>query len=134
MAAVSAVYLAANQIPLLDLANPLPSTRSSLQTFVAISSGRRAENNAPPLKIVDFSDPNDLLTYRLLPMMLDVEGAELVNVTVSNDSTYFGFVERPDTAHCGYAWNRDVIGLIANGYHAGGSIPTAPSLKSGQCL
>ena len=83
---------------------------------------------------MDFSDPNDLLTYRLLPTMLDVEGAELVNVTVSNDSTYLGFVERPDNAHCGYASNRYVIGLIANGYHAGGPIPAAPSFKSGQCL
>jgi hypothetical protein len=134
LADISTVYLVSNQIPLLDLANPIPSARSSLARFVALSSGRRAETKVPPLTIVDFSDPNDLLSYRLLPTALDVRAAELVNVTVSNDNTYLGFLERPDKAHCGYAWNRHVIGLIANGYHAGGPIPTAPPSPSDQCL
>jgi hypothetical protein len=134
LADISTVYLVSNQIPLLDLANPIPSARSSLARFVALSSGRRAETKVPPLTIVDFSDPNDLLSYRLLPTALDVQAAELVNVTVSNDNTYLGFLERPDKAHCGYAWNRHVIGLIANGYHAGGPIPTAPPSQSDQCL
>ena len=134
LAAISTVYLVSNQIPLLDLANPIPAAQSSLASFVAISGGRRAEAKAPRLTVVDFSDPNDLLSYRLLPSALEIPAAELINVTVSNDNTYFGFLERPDTAHCGYAWNRDVIGLIANGYRAGGPIPTAPPFESGQCL
>ena len=134
LAAISTVYLVSNQIPLLDLANPVPAAPSSLARFVALSSGRRAEIGVPRLTVVDFSDPNDLLSYRLLPAALDVRAVELVNVTVSNDNTYFGFLERPDTAHCGYAWNRDVIGLIANGYRAGGPVPTAPPSQSGQCL
>jgi len=132
LAAISTVYLASNQIPLLDLANPTPSAASSLEQFV------QARNEQPrlpqPLKIVAFSDPNDLLSYRLLPKTLSVQPAELINVTVSNDNTYFGFIERPDSAHCGYAWNRNVIGLIINGYRAGGPIATSPALKSGECL
>ena len=134
LAAISTVYLVSNQIPLLDLANPIPSAHSSLGRFVAMSSLRRAEARLPRLSVVDFSDPNDLLTYRLLPGALGLGAAELVNVTVSNDNTYAGFIERPDNAHCGYAWNRDVIGLIANGYRANAPIPAAPPLKSGQCL
>jgi hypothetical protein len=134
LSAISTVYLVSNQIPLLDLANPIPSAGSSLARFVAISNGRRRVNKVSALTIVDFSDPNDLLSYRLLPTTLDVRAAELVNVTVSNDNTYFGFLERPDTAHCGYAWNRDVIGMIASGYRAGEPLPTAPPFKSGQCL
>lgn len=134
LAAVSIVYLVSNQIPLLDIANPIATARSSLGRFIAIRNQRRAEARSPPLKIVDFSDPNDLLTYRLLPAMLDLQGAELINATVSNDDTWIGLFERPDTAHCGYAWNRAVISMIANGYRAGEVITAAPPLKGGQCL
>lgn len=137
LAAISTVYLAANQIPLLDIANPLPLTRgmspSSLGSFVDILNFGRSTARQRPLYIVDFSDPNDLLTYRMLPKGVDVLGANLVNVTVSNDETYFDFLERPDTAHCGYVWNPDVVGLIINGYH-GGPVPTAPVTPSSSCL
>ncbi len=133
LAAVSIVYLVSNQIPLLDMANPIATARSSLGRFIAIRNQPVAVPSSP-LKIVDFSDPNDLLSYRLLPSMLGLQGAELINATVSNDDTWLGLFERPDTAHCGYAWNRAVIGMIATGYRAGGAITAAPPLKGGQCL
>jgi hypothetical protein len=135
LAAISTVYLASNQIPLLDLANPITSASSSLEGFVAVRNRVRDQGIKPaPLTVVAFTDPNDLLTYRLLPKALGLQDAELVNVIVSNDKTYLGFVERPDFAHCGYAWNRNVIGLIANGYRAGGPVPIAPVLPSGECF
>jgi hypothetical protein len=139
LAAISAIYFIANQIPLLDLASysssPIDVHRraaSSLEGFLELRNVR----NTPPVVIVAFSDPNDLLTYRLLPQVLGVQkdGATLINVIVSNDYTYAGYVERPDFAHCGYAWNRNVIGLIANGYHPGEPVPLSPSLSSNQCF
>jgi hypothetical protein len=161
LTSIRAIYLVANQIPLLDIASPLPGepvappdaarlaaraqpAASSLEGFLQILREARGQSGAAgarvsaaaltPPTVVAFTDPNDLLSYRLLPRGLDLAGAQLVNVIVSNDDTWFGFLERPDTAHCGYAWNRKVIGLIANGYRPDAPIPEAPALASGQCL
>jgi hypothetical protein len=57
------------------------------------------------IQIVAFTDPNDLLSYRLTPEAVGNDGVQMANVIVSNAPTYLGFLERPDTAHCGYAGN-----------------------------
>jgi hypothetical protein len=54
-------------------------------------------------------------------------------VMVSNDTTYFDFVERPDTAHCGYTWNPHVFGMLAKGYDAGKALPAVSGLSAGTC-
>lgn len=89
-----------------------------------------------PLALVAFSDPNDLLSYHLVPSQLDGNDSDFrfVNVAVSNDVTYFGLLERPDTAHCGYAWNAAVLGLLIQGRHAGKPLPTATALAAGSCF
>jgi hypothetical protein len=46
----------------------------------------------------------------------------IVNVTVSNDWTYFGWAELPTSAHCAYRQNRTMINVITHGYH-GGALP-----------
>jgi hypothetical protein len=84
--------------------------------------------------VVVFSDPNDLLSYRLIPSVLDVSRARLINVIESNETTWFGYVERPDTAHCGYPWNPAVMGLIAQSHRLGKSLPEAPIVGSSTCL
>jgi len=159
LASISMVYMLANQLPLLDLASPVPAEAtsgaavsastgvpppplaSSLGRFLDVlrkSHGIRAQQQPsaalPPLTVVAFTDPNDLLSYRLLPSELDVSQARLINVIGSNVPTWFGFVERPDYAHCGYVWNRKVIGLLADGHKVGEPIPESPVLASGQCL
>ena len=88
---------------------------------------------APPT-VVAFTDPNDLLSYRLISTMLDVSRARLINVIATNETTWFGFLERPDSAHCGYTWNRNVFGLIAHGHKVGEPLPEAPDVGSGKCL
>ncbi len=159
LASVGMVYLIANQIPLLDIASPLSSSNvstpesaasgpapippqaSSLKSFLDVLSQARASRSGPGLieaptavTVVAFSDSNDLLTYRLLANELDVPKATLVDVITSNDETWFDFVERPDYAHCGYAWNRQVIGLLVNGHTVGKPSLEAPALPSGECL
>ena len=157
LAEVQMLYMLANQIPILDQANPVggfgPTAageatapdRSSLAGFARIISAARRE--APeeaaiavpsgevlkPLTVVGFSDPNDILSYRLLPSGLGVEGARLVNVLVSNDWTYLGLVELPDVAHCGYGQNPHVIGLLVEGYDGPGTMPTGPVAPGGAC-
>jgi hypothetical protein len=83
--------------------------------------------------IVVFTDPNDLLSYRLIPSVLDLSHARLINVIGSNDTTWLGYIEGPDTAHCGYKWNQTVIGLIALGYKVGGPVPRARIAGSNTC-
>ena len=88
-----------------------------------------------PITLVAFSDPNDLLSYRMIPAHLggDLGDFRFFNIAVSNDTTYFGLVERPDTAHCGYAWNAYVLGMLMHGRHGGQNLPTAPTLPGGSC-
>lgn len=136
LAAVQTVVLISNQLPLLDLAAaeapprpgggpPAPPAESGVNEFLGLlvdaRSGPARGGGAPfapppPLQVVTFSDPNDLLSYRLTPESLGVSGVRVASVLVSNAPTYFGALERPDTAHCGYEWNEYVIGTILRGY------------------
>ena len=51
---------------------------------------------------------------------------------VSNDTTYFNYVERPDKAHCGYARNPHVLSMIARDIRPGKPLPAIAGL-SGAC-
>jgi hypothetical protein len=151
-ASVQMIYLMANQIPLLDIASPLPiqpipGVREEVRPHGS-SLGRmvdmmdEARTGMPPERlaamaaptVVAFTDPNDLLSYRLISTMLDVSRARLINVIATNETTWFGFLARPDSAHCGYTWNRNVFGLIAHGHKVGEPLPEAPDVGSGKCL
>jgi hypothetical protein len=150
-ASVKLIFLMANQIPLLDIASPmgLPDTEavsdaaqqtSSLGDMIGMvhlgqmaMAADRAATMAPPT-VVAFTDPNDLLSYRLLPPVVDLARARLINVIASNAATWLGFLERPDIAHCGYTLNRTVIGLIARGHKVGEALPEAPVVESSQCF
>jgi hypothetical protein len=148
-AAVQMIYLISTQIPLLDIASPLrpllgadteeedASNNSCLSQMVSMM--HRARTTLPSdhvmidPTIVVFTDPNDLLSYRLIPSVLDLSHARLINVIGSNATTWLGYIERPDTAHCGYKWNQTVIGLIALGYKVGGPVPRARIAGSNTC-
>jgi hypothetical protein len=149
-ASVQLIYLMANQIPLLDIASPLPPEFSEVAEDDApagsslghmIGMVHRAQNAMPPDRlaemarptVVAFTDPNDLLSYRLIPSVLDVARARLINVIGSNSTTWLGFLERPDAAHCGYTWNATVIGLIARGHEVGQPLPIAPITGPRRC-
>jgi hypothetical protein len=150
-ASVQMIYLMANQIPLLDIASPLPPQLeadaqmdevphdSSLGHMVGMMHRARTAmqpDNTTAMAVptvVAFTDPNDLLSYRLIPSVLDVARARLINVIGSNETTWLGFLERPDTAHCGYTWNATVIGLIAHGHQVGQPLPEAPITGPRRC-
>jgi hypothetical protein len=153
---VQLVFLLANQLPLLDAADQTPESRaglrslapgggersqSSLVDFLQIRQGEAPGNlrsldagrsvELKPVKVVAFTDPNDLLSYRLDPARLGLEKVSVANVIVSNAPTYFGLFEMPDAAHCGYQWNPFVIGAVAAGYKEGVLSRTAIPLKEG---
>lgn len=126
------LVMAANQIPLLAMADqPLAATaamrapappQDSLQQLLALrrmgTGAGMATEAPPPLVLVGFTDPNDLLSYTLPPQRYDGDGVAVFNILVSNAPTWLGLLERPDLAHLGYLDNPDVARLIVCGQPA----------------
>ncbi|MBA5606498.1 hypothetical protein H3H36_14160 [Duganella sp. FT3S] len=131
------LVMAANQIPLLAMADqPLAAGNEmrapaappdSLQQLLALrragaavatTTPAKAGVITPPLVLVGFTDPNDLLSYTLPPQRYDGAGVVVFNVLVSNAPTWLGLLERPDLAHLDYLGNPDVERLIVCGQPA----------------
>jgi len=146
-ASVQSVFLLANQIPLLDAADRPATTikaagagAGTLDFLSVLAEPRqptvKSAVELPDLQVTAFTDPNDLLSYRLSGKGLHFDRVKVINVIVSNAPTYLGLFEMPDAAHCGYKWNRHVMGAVAFGYHDGlkplaYSLPTACGLLGG---
>jgi hypothetical protein len=62
----------------------------------------------PKIQVVAFSDPSDLLTWRV-PKLRDVD---VVNLYVQNGVHWFWLLESPTAAHDNYANNKDVIHVM----------------------
>jgi hypothetical protein len=129
---IDSLFLLANQIPILGLgetadAGGVRSPNSALRQFIRKRSDRRQHdgNSEMPLRIVAFSDPNDVFSYQLLPNMFPGDSVVISNVVVSNDKTYLGLVENPITAHTGYIGQDSVVRGIARG-SASLPAPSAP--------
>ena len=123
------IFMQANQLPVLGLADQeidSAAARSltaptvpddSLQRILRLKSGPQFNAiSLTGLTLVAFTDPNDLLSYRLQPSRYAVPGVAVADVLVSNATTYFGLLERPDTAHTGYGANPAVTALISCGH------------------
>jgi hypothetical protein len=122
------VFMAGNQIPILGLADgptgkaPGPKAEGlpvdSLQRFLVLrrGDGMQRRKGLTKLKLVAFTDPNDLLSYRLLRADYVSTDVDLANVLVSNRPTYVGLVEDPIGGHLGYLENPDLQRLITWGW------------------
>ncbi len=123
---IAHIYMAANQIPTLALADKrLDGTTETLlrvdaypEDPIAALMNRKPLNiqdvksSSPP--VVAFTDPNDLLSYILVPSP-NPRAYPVVDVIVSNGKTYLGLLELPNEAHLNYLENREVQRLIACG-------------------
>lgn len=111
------VFMGANQLPILGLAdqNGVAPAKDAMSTF--LSALGKSGGGAEPVHIVAFTDPNDLLSFRLQPSRYarDFPWAQFSDVLVSNAKTILGRLENPYTAHIGYLDNPDVISIIACG-------------------
>ena len=67
------------------------------------------------LAVVAFTDPNDLLSYRLLPGRYAAPDVAVADVLVSNARTWLGLIEDPVAAHLDYLENPAVADMIACG-------------------
>lgn len=120
------IFMAANQMPLLALADQSLDGVASLRkestayqpdplaALLELKKDRIGITAAAVPKVIAFTDPNDLLSFVLAPAK-HTANYKVVDAIVSNDQTYFGVLERPDTAHQGYLNNRSVTRLIACG-------------------
>ena len=120
------VFMVANQLPILGLADQVALDRKTagllpaadpLQRFLALRQAfpRSADRRFSALTVVALTDPNDLLSYRLLPSRYATPVVQVADVLVSNRPTYFGLLENPVTAHTAYFSNPDVGVIIACG-------------------
>jgi hypothetical protein len=104
------IYLLANQIPMLDLAEREDSatrlvTDSGLRGLVETirPTHRDKKDSAWQLFVVAFTDPNDLLSYRLeKDYFKGRDDVKVANVLSSNSPTILNLVENPGEAHTGY--------------------------------
>jgi hypothetical protein len=123
----------ANQVPILDLTGPPPADvralgaqatqgeGSGLRGFVEMlqrpdNRARRSAQGIDRLKVVAYSDPNDVLSYRLPKgYFRESDKTDAVNVLPSNDNVWFGVFENPLQAHLGYEDTDDVMKLFLCG-------------------
>jgi hypothetical protein len=126
---LAVIFMEANQLPILGLADqvvrspgaavddakPAPIPGSLVQILRFKSQREQILSDRAKMDLVAFTDPNDLLSYRLQPSLYNVPGIDVADVLVSNDSTYFGLLESPMT-HSHYPGNPDVARLIACGW------------------
>jgi hypothetical protein len=74
-------------------------------------SGGKLEGELRPKQVLAFSDPSDILTYRV-PKLRDGQGndfALVVNLYDRNEWNWFGLFALPTTAHTGHSSNPDVL-------------------------
>lgn len=145
IANTSAVYMFANQLPLLGLANVPVTLRSGdpsnnylqienlpdrtlkkacLRDSIACLATLKGTSAAAPgenpgrLDIVAFSDPNDLLSWPIPQWYLkdtDTLNLQITNVTLQNAFHWFGLLEWPESAHDNYMSNSTVWNVIKCG-------------------
>lgn len=141
----SQIFMRANQLPILALADKNLDGTSALRTeaigtlaagypedpiaaLMQLRLARATLQGSPGLQptrplpqVVAFTDPNDLLSFILAPSPSSQSaGYPVVDVVLSNDKTYLGTAELPTTAHLGYGTNLKVQRLIACGHRADG--------------
>lgn len=123
------IFMNANQLPILGLADQVVGGQLSLKAAAPIGKPdalqrllrarpvplTKANPTEPSLAVIAFTDPNDLLSYRLIPTRYATPDVAVSDVLVSNEKTILGLVERPDSAHTEYMANPDVVKAIACG-------------------
>lgn len=117
------IYMAGNQLPILGLAeqglvaSAVPA-QDALQRFLALRRRQPTQRagRLQRLAVVAFTDPNDLLSYRLLPARYAASDVAVADVLVSNARTWLGLLENPVAAHMHYLANPDVGAMIACGF------------------
>lgn len=130
------VYMLANQLPLLQLGFVEPAVTGKIPAYCQPTGEHYGRRLFRQVRVVAFSDPNDILSYALPPGFADrhIDSQicpKVVNVTVNvapvKSIPVVGEVANPLAAHNDYEADERVIGLIAHGI---GTPRTAPVVQT----
>ena len=116
---LTTVFMLANQLPLLELADrdPLSPTTSLGELAQALRSG--AECIEPQFGVVAVSDPNDLLSFDISDTFaLRTPSVTFANVQAQLGKRYVGYAVDPLGAHVNHELSDRVLQLIVSGYGA----------------
>ena len=126
------VYMLANQLPLLQLGFVKPEITGQHDRYCQAGGDRYDQRMFRQVRIVAFSDPNDLLSYAVPPQFAEefIDSRlcpQVVNVTVNvapvTALPVIGDFANPLAAHNDYEADERGIGLITNGIGTGKTAP-----------
>jgi hypothetical protein len=149
------IYMMANQLALLDLSTlrrdpqapraPTSATEAVTKQFAKCWSLARARVEATPpapnemptpkSQVVAFSDPNDILSWRIEPKNLNLPRPDwrevaVTNVYMSNNEFSIpGLISDPVNAHTGYFVNPTVMDMLVCGMDNGAPRPCSPKVS-----
>lgn len=121
------LFMQANQLPLLQIGREPPTVAGQTQRYCQASGDRYDERLFAKLRVVAFSDPNDILSYPIPAAYVDryMDSRlcpEITNVTVNvapvNSIAGIEFAN-PGQAHADYENDPRLIGLITEGLGVG---------------
>jgi hypothetical protein len=128
-ARTSLIYFFANQLPLLEFTNLEDKDSRAARFKQLIGKWAQIQGNfqssvhpgndaaRKKIQVVAWSDPGDLLTWRVPP----IGDVNVVNLYVQNAMHWFWLLESPTGAHDDYAENKQVLRVIfGNTAHSGG--------------
>ena len=151
------IYMMANQLALLDLSTlhrdpdapkpkipeSTPTTNHFAQCWIAARRARAlreakssgSDEKKPLSQVVAFSDPNDILSWRLEPRNLKLPKpvwgeVAVTNVYMSNNEFSMpGLISDPVNAHTGYFVNPTVMDMLICGMDNGAPRPCPPQVS-----
>ncbi len=145
------IYMMANQLALIDLStlrrdpnvHPRDTVGEKITNDFAkcwaaarARSAAREGRTAPVSQVVAFSDPNDILSWRLEPRNLQFPRADWGKVAVTNvfmsnaEFSLPGVISDPVNAHVGYFTNPAVMDMLICGMKNGSISPCPVSVSS----
>lgn len=126
------VYMLANQLPLLQMGREKPDITGRIPQMCTVPGSEQDERFLRRTSIVAFSDPNDILSYKIPPKFANefldsriCPAVTNVDINVSSVADLFGLgtFADPLKAHVGYDDDERVIGMIAQGFGPGRTAP-----------
>jgi len=127
----SRAYFMANQVRLLELANLDDTGNGDLIKHLQTWATARQAAHQPTPQITAWSDPGDLLTWKVPDLGIAVPGTNGYYVTVDNRPAqnawrWFWLLESPEGAHTKYDKNKRVLREMIQDENKTNSAPASP--------
>lgn len=119
------VFMLANQLPLLQIGRPKPSVTNQIPQYCKKKGSKYSSRVFKEVRIIAFSDPNDLLSYGIPQTFVDdfidsriCPSVTNISINIADEISAFGVgVVNPVSAHTEYDNDQRVIEIISKGTH-----------------